>query len=221
MFVDAPDFYGPAFGVSKIDWTFDCPASNNVSLYSSKRSIATEPWKSVASAHVELEPIVGDANIRAIRSFLRRCKGQAGVFRLFADIGVQNLNADVTVSVAASAGDTTLHLAGYETPLLDGQFATVNGQLLQLVADQDGDQITFEGKLRQAAGVGTPVQTARPYALVYLASSATGWSLTGPAVYGVTFDVQEAIGEPDSFALDVFDTTGERFDETDLSMDER
>ena len=190
-FITAPDFR-----IRSIRWDLDRPAQSNISGWTGKRTATTNPWHSRRYAHVELAPVVGEANIRAMRSFLARCKGSLNTFRLYATEGAQNANSGVTAS-AAAAGATSLTLAGYTTPLLDGQMLTINGQLLEATANQAGAVVSFDTKLRKAVTAGTKVVTARPYALVYMAGSRLGYSVDAGQLYGVSFDVEEAILETD------------------------
>jgi hypothetical protein len=105
------------------------------------------------------------------------------------------------VAALAAQGATAMKLSGCTTPLLEGQLITVNDQLLQLTADQEGSGwVYFEPQLREAANGGTPVETANPYAFVYMTSSRNGWSVDPGAVYGIAFAVEEAVNEPEAAA---------------------
>jgi hypothetical protein len=187
----------PALPIKSIRWDLDQPGQVNMSAWTGRRSVMADPWHGRWSARVELAPIVGEANVRAVRSFLARCRGSLNTFRLYASEGPQNGNGGVTLAADVAAGARTMTIAGAATPLLDGQFVTLNGQLLQLVADQAGATLTFEPMLRAAATTGTVVVTSRPYALVYMTSSSNGWSVDPGQVYGLSFDVAEAVLEAD------------------------
>jgi hypothetical protein len=187
----------PTFRVRSITWDLDQPGDANVSAWTGKRQAVTNPWHGRWSARVQLAPVVGEANVRALRSFLARCRGKLNTFRLRATEGAQNANSGVTASATVAAGARSMDIIGYTTPLLDGQFVTVKGQLLQLTADQSATLITFEPMLRQQITGGTTVVTSRPYALVYMTSSANGWSVDPGQQYGISFDVEEAILEDD------------------------
>lgn len=205
MFIVAPDFHSPGFGVARIAWELDSPAQANLSRWTGRRTVVADPWHRKWSAKVALCPVVGDSNIRAMRSFLARCKGSIATFRLYATEGPQNANVDVTVMDAqGAAGSTAFTLTGLSSAMLEGQMITVSGQLLALTrvgypvgADQ---AVYFEPPLRQSAPAGTPVVTARPYALAHMAEATAGWSVEPGAVYGISFDVEEAILEADGTA---------------------
>jgi hypothetical protein len=187
----------PALKIKSIQWTLARPAQVNVSAWTGRRTVISDPWHGKWSARVELAAIVGEANVRAVRSFLARCRGTLNTFRLYATENAQNANLGVTVGSTAAAGATSMSLAGFSSSLLDGQFVTINGQLLQVIADQSGALITFEPPLRQQATAGTAVVTSRPYALVYMSSASLGWSADVGQLYGISFEVEEAILESD------------------------
>jgi len=146
---------------------------------------------------VELAPMQGESNIRAVRSFIAKRKGQLIPFRLMATEGAQNGNSGVTVSATAAQGATSMTITGAATALKDGQFVTVNAQLLCLTADQSGSTINFRPPLRQSASAGTVVVTSRPYAFVYMAASRIGYSTSPGRLFNVSFAVEEAVGEND------------------------
>lgn len=187
-FINTPDL-----SIRSIQWTFDRPSQVNTSAWTGTRTVQTNPWHGKWAARVTLSPIVGEANVRAVRSFLARCQGQTNTFRLFATEGAQNENGAVSIAVAAVAGDSSITITGEDDPLLDGQMFTISGQLCCCTADQAGEAVQFEPPLRQDASVGTPVVTSRPYAVVYMTSASLGWSIDAGQVYGISFDVEEAI----------------------------
>jgi hypothetical protein len=183
----------PDFGIRSIQWTFTRPDSLATSGWTGSAVPMVSPWAGRWKAHVELAAIQGEANARTIKSFIARCKGSTQAFRLYATAGAQNSNTGVTVSSAASAGDTSVDISGAATSLLDGQMVTLNGQLLCLTADQSGSTLTFAPPLRDNAAVGTTVVTKRPYALVYMAASSSGWKIAPGRLFGIAFDVEEAV----------------------------
>jgi hypothetical protein len=183
--------------IKAIEWTFSRNDGVNVSGWDGSRTVVADPWSAKWRAKVELVPIIGENNFRAIRSFLAQRKGQIVPFRLNATEAPQNANSGVTVASTAAQGATSMTLAGAATPLKDGQYVTVNGQLLCCTADQSGSTINFKPPLRQQAAAGTTVVTARPYALVFMATARLGWSVDPGQVYGVTFAAEEAVRETD------------------------
>lgn len=183
----------PDFAIRSIQWSFSRPDSLVISGWTGSAVPMVNPWAGRWRAHVELAAIQGEANARSIKSFIARCEGSTQAFRLYATAGPQNSNTGVTVSSAASAGATSLNIEGYDDPLTDGQMVTVNGQLLCLTADQSGSTLTVQPPLREDAALGTTVVTARPYALVYMASSSNGWKIAPGRLFGIAFDVEEAV----------------------------
>ncbi len=156
----------PDFKIRSIDWTLSRPSQVNVSAYTGRRSVVANPWFGKWSARVELAPMVGDDNVRLLRSFI----------------------AGVEVSSTAIAGATTMGITGADTDLLEGQMVTVNGQLLQLTDDQSGANLTFQPPLREEAASGTRVVTRRPYALVSMTGPDLGVSVGLGPQYGISFD---------------------------------
>lgn len=187
-FVTAPDFR-----IRQIEWSLDRPAQVNTSEWTGKRTAVAEPWHGKWRARAELAAVQGEAGVRALRAFLVSTKGVLATFRLYATIEAQNANSGVTVSSTAAAGATTMAITGASTTLLAGQFVTVNGQLLCLTANQSGSNITFEPPLRVQATSSTKVVTSRPYALVAMADSRSGWSVGQFRMHSITIDVEEVI----------------------------
>jgi hypothetical protein len=199
--------------IRSISWTLDRPAQVNRSAYTGVRRVVANPWHGIWKAQVQLAPILGESNVLAWRAFLASLKGQINNFHLPATEGPQNSNTGVTVYTTAAAGLNHIQLAGITTALAPGQMITVNGQLLMIVSVNALDTSThtqgisqFEPALRAAATTGTPVATANPYALVALADSAFQWSVDPGKQYGISFSVEEAIGDTDEITVDLAPT---------------
>ena len=193
-FITAPDFR-----IAAIDWIFRRPAQINTSAWTGRRTVVAEPWHGKWLARVQLAPLSAE-HMRYMRSFFAKAKGSINTFRLYASEAPQNDNGAVTVSSTAAAGALTMAITGAATVMKEGQYVTVNGQLLILTADQAGSNITFEPPLRAQATAGTTVVTRRPYALVYLANADAAWGAELGPFYNVAFDVEEAILETDGAA---------------------
>jgi hypothetical protein len=186
--------------IRRIEWRLERPAQVHRSAYTGKRVVVANPWFGRWLAKVELSPIVGEANVLQWRAFLGSLRGQIHTFRLPVTERPQNSNAGVTVSSTAAQGATSMTLAGAATALLPGQFITVNEQLLQVVSVA-GAAVTFEPRLRVQATAGTGVITSEPYALVSLAGDSSGWAVDAGQLYGIGFEVEEAVGSSDTAAL--------------------
>lgn len=182
--------------IRHVEWSLDRPAQVNRSPYTAKRTVVAEPWHGLWRGKVELAPIIGETNFRPWRAFLAKLQGQINTFQLPATEGPQNSNVGVTVSSTAAQGAKTMSISGAATPLLAGQYFTVNHQLCCCTADQSGAVLSFEPPLRQQATAGTVVVTSRPYALVALDDSAFAWSVDPGTLYGLQFGVEEVILEP-------------------------
>jgi hypothetical protein len=184
-----------AFPMRAVQWSFNRADSILRSGWTGARTIVAAPWNAKWQAHVELATLQGEANMAAVKAWLGQRRGKLTPFRLYATTEAQNSNTGVTVSGSASQGATSLDLAGYSDQLLDGQFVTVNDQLLCLTEDQSGDTITFQPPLRQRAVAGREVETARPYAYVHLSTSNVGWQVGSARLFNVSFDCEEAAME--------------------------
>lgn len=191
----------PVLPLKSVKWTFKRGDNLLASGWTGKAVVAADPWSGKFVASVTLATVQGDATVRALKSWIARLKGSTQTFRLMATAGPQNANAGVTVTSNVAQGATSLSLSGAATPLTDGQLLTVNDQLLICTADQSGSTVSFLPPLRQAAAAGTTVVTSHPYCLVYMASSKNGWSIDKDQLFGIGFDVEEAIDEGTALAL--------------------
>lgn len=215
----------PDFRIRSIEWELDRPGQINSSVYTGRRSVLQNPWHAKWRAKVELAMVQGESEFRLLRSFFARCEGQINVFRIYATTEAQNANTGVTVASTAAAGATSMTISGATTPLTEGQFFTVNGQLCVCIADQSGSTLTFEPPLRAQAASGAIVVTSRPYALVSMTASSLGWSIGAARRYGAGFSVEEAIGDADGVAPEQIDLAtlfsggraGVWYDPSDLS----
>lgn len=206
--------------IRAINWAYECPTAMLAGVYTGRASIITEPWRARWRASVELAPVGGEDEFRQIRSFLAQRKGRIVPFKIAATAEPQNENTGVTVGANADQGDTSMTISGAATALLDGQYVTVNGQLLCLTADQSGTTINFRPPLREDAAAGTPVATASPYAFVHMAESRLGYSVGLGPIFGASFEVEEAIREPGGdLEFVTFDETDRTFDDDDISWD--
>ena len=197
----------PTLPLKSVKWTFRRGDNLLASGWTGNALVAANPWSGKFVASVTLATVQGESNVRTLKSWLARLKGSTQTFRLMATAGAQNANSGVTVTSTVAQGSTALDLSGAATPLTDGQLLTVNDQMLVCTADQSGSTVHFLPPLRQQAVAGTAVATAHPYCLVYMASSKNGWSIDKDQLFGISFDVEEAIDEgtgiatPDSFSL--------------------
>lgn len=186
----------PASWIRSIEWSFITPSQNNVSGWTGRPTIVVEPWRAKWQAAVELKPMLIDT-FRPVRAFLASRKGAIHPFRIAATEGPQNNNSGVSVGITAAQGASSMTISGAANQLKDGQYATVNGQLLMITADQSGSTISFKPPLRKQATAGTLVVTSEPYAHVYLIGSEIGWKADLGPIYWASFEVEEAILEAD------------------------
>lgn len=199
-------FNWPGFGIKSVSWSFDQPAQVNSSGWSGKRTVVSNPWHGKWSAKVDLASQQGDGAFRAARAFFTQLKGQVNTFHLPAVEAPQNSNTGVTVATTAAQGDSSLDLTGLTDALVIGNMITVAGQLLSLTsvgALSTGDQtVGFMPALRASVTSGTDAQTAKPYALVALTDSSFTWDIGSWRRYGLSFMVEEAVGETDGASFD-------------------
>ncbi len=185
----------PAFGIRQISWELDRPSGDNTSGWTGTNTEFTDPWHGKWRAHVALARVQGQANAATLKAFLAKCKGRLSTFQLPATESAQNSNSGVIITRSLSAGATAMPISGAATPVTAGQMVTINDQLLQ-VTDAEGGWLYFEPPLREDANSATPVETANPYALVRMVSPRQGWSIETMRLYGIEFDVEEAVKEP-------------------------
>jgi hypothetical protein len=134
------------------------------------------------------------------RAFLARLGGRTHSFRLPATEGPQ-YGGPLTPYVFGDSQDAgLLSLVSAGWPVWDGTFPkpgqmiTVRDQLLVLTAVDGGSDVrllTFEGRLRQYAGHGVPIEVVKPTALVALSSSSSGWSVGRGTIYGISLAAEE------------------------------
>jgi hypothetical protein len=189
--------FAPTLPIHSIQWTLDQPAQVNVSSWTGKRTAMADVWHGKWRAHVELATQQGESGAAPYIAFLAKVRGSLNTFKIAATAGAQNSNSGVQLAASTAAGARAVNIFGMATSLTAGQKVTINDQLLQLTADQEASGwIYFEPPLREAANVGTPVETANPYALVYMASQQLGYEIGTWRRYGIVFDVEEAVAEP-------------------------
>ena len=182
---------------SAIQWTYGRADNVGQKAYTGSRNIVTNPWSGKWTAHLEYPSIQGEDKARVIRSFIAQRRGRLIAFRLPATTAPQNSNHGVTVASTAQAGATSMTISGASTALSDGQFVTMNGQLLCLTANQSGSTINFQPPLRESATSGTTVVTKRPYARMFLADSSASWTVGQYRLFMFTLDVEEAVLDDD------------------------
>jgi hypothetical protein len=194
-------FNWPGFGVKSVSWSFDQPAQVNSSEWSGTRTVVSNPWHGKWSAKVDLSTQQGDGAFRAARAFFTQLKGQLNTFHLPAVEAPQNSNTGVTVATTAAQGAVSIALTGLSDALVIGNMITVNGQLLSLTSVGSlvagAQTVGFMPALRAQATATTAAQTAKPYALVALTDSSFTWDIGSWRRYGLSFTVEEAVGETD------------------------
>lgn len=138
--------------------------------------------------------------VRRLRGFLAALRGSAGrMYVTPSDAtveGAASANGTVSANVAAGATeiDATGFSAGGDVPLLAGDYFELNGELKIVTQDMSGDTINFAPPLRKDVTSGMTVRIIEPRAVMMLTDDGqASWQVSAPIIYGITFDVVEAL----------------------------
>lgn len=204
------------------EWRLEMPAQVNVSQWTGARQALSSGrgwWECTFS----LPTIGGAANASPWRSFMAQMRGGAndcqvpvdGVSqRPFPSSGTATLWLDFAETDYYSDGGTdyqplvngasqtgrTLITDGWNenaTTLVEGQFITINNQLLILTADVTADNtgaatISFEPPLRASPADNAAIEFREPYALMYLTEPKQGYNYDTGVFYSFSFEFREA-----------------------------
>jgi hypothetical protein len=194
-------FNWPGFGIKSVSWTLKQPSQSNTSGWTGKRTVVSNPWHGMWTAKVDLATRQGDGAFQTARGFFTGLLGSINTFHLPAVEAPQNANTGVTVATSAVSGATSLALTGITTALVAGNMITIAGQLLSIISvgslSGSAQTVNFRPALRAAAASTTSVETAKPYALVFLSDDSFTWDIATWRLYGLSFSVQEAVSETD------------------------
>lgn len=96
------------------------------------------------------------------------------------------------------AGATQMQASGFAptdgAALLAGDYFEVNGELKIATEDFDGNLLNFSPPLRVGVSYGQTVRVINPRVRVMLTNDEqASWVVSAPVIYGVTFDVIEAL----------------------------
>jgi hypothetical protein len=186
--------------IATVEWTLTQPTQANRSEFTGARRVVILAVAPRWSAKVKFVRAVGEVHIKPLRAFLAALQGQAGRFYLRMGETAQISAAGGAVVVdGAGQGAYTLATRGWNggTMLGAGDFVTVGGQPLQLVApavpDADGRaMLYFAPYLRSSPADGDAVEVVNPCAIMSLTGDAAGWSVSPGQVYDVSIDCEEA-----------------------------
>jgi len=188
----------PSPVAAKIDWKPGARTQVNESEWSAAAQtviLAGAPrWR----ASVTYPPIVGEANILAWRAFVVDLEGSAHWFRLVACERDQIVGVAPVVAGAGQGGHqlVTRNWGAAGLKLRRGQFATIGGQLLMLMADVVADDagvapLRFKPYLREIPADGAAIEVRRPYATMAMVDDEAGWSVGIGQNYQIQFDCRE------------------------------
>lgn len=161
------------------------------------------------------------ADARRLRGFLAANRGRAGRFwvtpsdaRLYGSAtqngivgGGSSLVLDFAGEVysqtdwdaySVPAGAIEMQASGFAgtggPELLAGDYFEVNGELKIATEDYDGSTLRFSPPLRVGVSYGQTVRVINPRARVMLTNDEqASWAVSAPIIYGVTFEVIEAL----------------------------
>lgn len=157
--------------------------------------MVSDPWHGLWSANAELAAM-DVTQVRVIRAFFAKLKGQINTFHLPAVETAQHSGSNPTASGAASQGAVTINLSNSGLGLKAGMMVTIaltNGdkQLVMLTGDQAGAAITFEPPIRGGMSSGAAIETITPYAQVALTSPLVAWTAELGPIYSLSFSAEE------------------------------
>lgn len=182
-----------------IKWDIDQPGQANRGEFTGKRRVTLLTAAPRWYAKVTLPPILGEVRALPWRAFAVDCDGIANTFRVIACEREQISGVAVTVRGAGQQGHSlvTTGWGAAGTKLLRGQFVTVAGQLLMLMADvvanAAGDAtLSFKPYLRLSPAANAPVEVGRPYAVMSMTDPKCGWKAGVGQNYAVSFDCEES-----------------------------
>lgn len=181
----------------RIDWVPSQAVQVNRSAYNKgRRVLDLDDGSMAASVLISVSTANED---RAWRSFHAKLRGSANTFRLPASECQQTVITGTQVQIASDAAAgassiSTKNWANASSLLKEGQFITINDQLVMLTADVPGSgtnrTLTFEPPLRAAAATNTTVYTENPTGLVFIPGGEDPQTADGVMVWA--FEAEEA-----------------------------
>ena len=178
----------------RLDWRPDPSAQVNRSQWNrSRRVLDLDNGCMVASVAIEVST---EDEARLWRSFHSKLRGAANTFRLPATMCPQETGS-ITMAATAAAGSTLISTTGWggaSAPLKEGQYITVNDQLLVLTADVPASgssrTLSIDPPLRAQATAGTPVEITNPTGLVFIPGGEAPQTINGVTTW--VFEAEEA-----------------------------
>jgi hypothetical protein len=178
----------------RLDWRPVASVQVNKGQWNaSRRVLDLDNGYMAASVAIE---VATEAEARAWRGFHARLRGALNTFRLPASECVQ-ATGSINLAAGAAAGANSVSTAGWagaSALLAEGQYITINDQLLVLTADVPASgtnrTLSFEPPLRAAAGNGVPVEIANPTGLVFIPGGEAPQTVNGVTTW--SFEAEEA-----------------------------
>lgn len=191
--------------ISSVKWRIIEPAQVNRSAWTGRRKVIGLPGAARWTATVDMQPVVGEANMLRWRGWIASLRGSINTFPLRAVERQQTTATNPYVGNGANA-NTTLPLTNLPvstTVLKAGQFMTVSlptghKRLVCLTSDLVSNSLgnaiaAFAPELGEAPFEGAMVEIQYPYALMALNSDPAGWDVARGQLYTFTLDCEEAL----------------------------
>lgn len=187
---------------AEIEWMLDRPGQTNRSEFNGEGGGRTNILAGGArwSAKVTMPKQLGERAFRPWRSFLARVRGRANTFRVIAVEGRQLPFFCTIVVDGADQKGYALKTRGWYAgaQMLDGMFLTVGDRLLVVagntaIAGADGRlTIAVEPLIPGKLVDGAAVEVHLPYAVLQIADTKAGYTVSVGQMYSVAFQAEEA-----------------------------
>jgi hypothetical protein len=181
-----------------MSWRLVMPTQTNVSEWTGRRQTIASGrgwWE----CQITLPPIVGTTNINAWRAFTAKSRGGANDFQIPVDPTAQSTSSATPSVNGANQTGRQLNTDGWTpstTPLVAGQFVTINNQLLQLTENVTVNgsgvaTLTFEPSIRVSPSDNAAIEYKNPFCLMYLIEEPT-FSVETGYVYNLSLNLRES-----------------------------
>ena len=183
---------------SGMSWRLSMPAQTNVSDWTGRRQTLASGrgwWE----CQITLPPIVGTTNINAWRAFVAKSRGGVNDFQIPVDPTAQSTSTATPLINGAAQTGRQLNTDGWTpstTPLVAGQFVTINNQLLQLTENVNANgsgvaTLTFEPSIRVSPSDNAAIEYKNPFCLMYLVEEPV-LSVENGYVYSLSLNLRES-----------------------------
>lgn len=184
--------------IQTMSWRLVQPAQNNISGWTGKRQVVASGrgwWE----CDITMPPIVGSTNINAWRAFLAKTQGATNDFQIPVDVTAQSALTNTPLTNGSNQTGRAIATDGWpnsSTPLVAGQFVTINNQLLQLTADltingSGQGTLYVEPPVRQPVADNSAIEYKNPYCLMYVVDQPS-LSVEPGYIYSLSLNLRES-----------------------------